>query len=460
MAKLGQHAVVLGASMGGMLAARVLADFYQTVTVVERDVLPDDPTNRRGVPQGRHVHALLRRGGQIIDELFPGILNELVAAGAPVLDDGDFSKIWMSVGGHQLIRVGTARDRQAMTMYVPSRPFLECHVRRRLRAVPNVTILSGLDAAEMTSSADRNRVTGVRVVNRDSGAEQELTADLVIDAMGRGAHTPNLLESLGYGRPIEDQIVMRTCYVSQPLRIPPGIVEQLVAVGAAPGRPTGMFLLGYENDTWIFTVFGMVGHEPPGDLAGMLSFAQEYTPAHVLAAVRAAEPLGEVIRHRMPSSQWRRYDKMRRFPEGLLVCGDAICSFDPIYGQGMTVSALDAVALRDCLVRSRHDLARRYFRAAAKSIGVAWRMGAGSDLAFPEVQGRRSLSTRMTNRLADWVLTACESDAVVVEKFFRVNNLIDPPVRLMHPSFISRVAAVNLRRRQGDHAISATAAAR
>ena len=460
MAKLGQRAVVLGASMGGMLAARVLADFYQTVTVVERDVLPDDPTNRRGVPQGRHAHALLRRGGQIIDELFPGILNELVAAGAPVLDDGDLSKIWMSVGGHQLIRVGTARDQQAMTMYAPSRPFLECHVRRRLRAVPNVTILSGLDAAAMTSSADRNRVTGVRVVNRDSGAEQELTADLVIDAMGRGAHTPNLLESLGYGRPVEDKIVMRTCYVSQPLRIPPGTVEQLVAVGAAPGRPTGMFLLGYENDTWIFTVFGMVGHEPPGDLAGMVSFAQEYTPAHVLAAVRAAEPLGEVIRHRMPSSQWRRYDKMRRFPEGLLVCGDAICSFDPIYGQGMTVSALDAVALRDCLVRGRHDLARRYFRAAAKSIGVAWRMGAGSDLAFPEVQGRRSLSMRVTNRLADWVLTACESDAVVVEKFFRVNNFIDPPVRLMHPSFISRVAAVNLRRRQGDHATWATAAAR
>ena len=460
MAKLGQRAVVLGASMGGMLAARVLADFYQTVTVVERDVLPDDPTNRRGVPQGRHAHALLRRGGQIIDELFPGILNELVAAGAPVLDDGDLSKIWMSIGGHQLTRVGTVRDQPAMTVYAPSRPFLDCHVRRRLRAVPNVTILSGLDAAAMTSSADRNRVTGVRVVNRDSGAEQELTADLVIDAMGRGAHTPNLLESLGYGRPVEEHIVMRTCYVSQPLRIPQGTVEQLVAVGAAPGRPTGMFLLGYENDTWIFTVFGMVGHEPPGDLAGMVSFAQEYTPAHVLAAVRAAEPLGEVIRHRMPSSQWRRYDKMRRFPEGLLVCGDAICSFDPIYGQGMTVSALDAVALRDCLVRGRHDLARRYFRAAAKSIGVAWRMGAGSDLAFPEVQGRRSLSMRASNRLADWVLTACESDAVVVEKFFRVNNFIDPPVRLMHPSFISRVAAVNLRRRPGDHATWATAAAR
>ena len=458
MTKLGHHAVVLGASMGGLLAARVLADFYQNVTVVERDVLPTDTANRRGVPQGRHAHALLRRGGQIIDELFPGFLDELVAAGTPVIADGDLSKIWMSVRGHQLVRVGMARDRQAMTMYIPSRPLLECHVRRRLSAIPNVTILGGLDAAEMTSTSDGNSVTGVRVIDRDSGAERKLTADLVVDAMGRGAHTPAFLESLGYGRPVEDHIVMRTCYASQQLRIPPGTVEQLVGISAAPGRPTGMFLLGYENDTWMFTVFGMVGHEPPGDLTGMLSFAQEYGPAHVLAAVRAAEPLGEVTRHRMPSSQWRRYDKMRRFPDGLLVCGDAICSFDPTYGQGMTVSALDAVALRDCLRRGRHNLARRYFRATAKSIGVAWRMGAGSDLAFPEVEGRRSLSTRASNRLADWVFTACESDAVIVEKFFRVNNLIDPPVRLMHPSFISRVAAVNLRRRQGDHAASPIAA--
>ena len=204
---------------------------------------------------------------------------------------------------------------------------------------------------------------------------------------------------------------------------------------------------------------GMVGHEPPGDRAGMLSFAQNYTPAHLLAAVRAAEPVVEVARHRLPSSQWRRYDKMRRFPDGLLVTGDAICSFNPVYGQGMTVSALDAVALRDCLRRGIHDLPRRYFRAAAKSIGVAWQMAAGTDLGIPEVEGRRSLATRVTNRCADWVLTACESDALIAERFFRVKSFIDPPVRLMHPSFISRVAIANLRRRQGERARSASAAA-
>jgi 2-polyprenyl-6-methoxyphenol hydroxylase-like FAD-dependent oxidoreductase len=452
MPVLGERAIVLGASMGGLLAARVFAEFFRTVTVVERDVLPDDPANRRGVPQGRHVHALLPSGAQILDELFPGILDELVAGGAPVWDDADASKLYVCFGGHEFLRSGTlAIDPKATAMYMASRPFLEYHIRRRLRAIGNVTIHGGQDVAELTSTTDRERVTGVRVVDRAGGAEQELTADLVMDAMGRAAHTPAFLESLGYGRPAEDHIVMHTTYASQRLRIPPGTLkEKLSLIGAAPGRPTGMFLLGYENDSWIFTVFGMVGREPPRDLAGMLSFAREYAPPHLLAAVRAGEPIGPVVQHRMPSSQWRRYDKMRRFPAGLLVCGDAICSFNPVYGQGMSVAALDAAALRNCLRRGVNDLARRYFRATAKSIGVAWQIAAGSDLAFPEVEGRRTPSMRMTSGLVDWVQAACESDAVVGGQFFRVTALLDPPARLLNPRFLYRVATVNLGRRQRD----------
>ncbi len=449
MATVGDHAVVLGASMSGLLAARVLSDFYRTVTVVERDVLPAEPVNRRGIPQGRHVHALLGRGGQIIDEFFPGFLRELVDEGAITLDDGDFSKIYISFGGHVLVRSGFAQRTDA-PMHLSSRPFLEYHVRRRLLAIPNVTILDGHDVVDLTPTSDRTRVAGVQVASRADESERQLTGDLVVDVMGRGSRTPAFLEGIGYERPAEDHVVMRITYASQLMRIPPADVERVVVIGAAPGRPRGMFLSSYENDQWMFTVWGMLGNEPPAELAGMLDFASDYAPPHVLAAVRAGEPLGEVVRHRMPSSQWRRYDKLRRFPDGLLVCGDAICSFNPVYGQGMTVGALDALALRDCLRSGGQDLARRYFRKAAKSIAVAWQMAAGNDLAFPEVEGRRSMSTRVANRCTDWVLGICSYDVVVAEKFFRVNNFLDSPVRLLHPAFIFRLATASRRRRRRD----------
>lgn len=450
MPMLGERAVVLGASMGGLVAARVLADFFETVTVVERDALPDNAGVRRGVPQARHLHVLLLRGAQILDELFPGFLDDLVAQGVPVWNDGDLSKMHLSFGGHEVIRSGTLPTGPSeLAVYSPSRTLLEWQVRQRLRAIANVTILECHDAAEVTSTADRSRITGVRVVHRDGGAERLLTADVVMDATGRGARTPALLQSLGYGRPVEENIVMHTTYVSQLLRIPKGaLMEKVVDIGPAPGRPTGMFLTGYENDTWMFTVFGMAGHEPPRSLAGMLSFAEGYCPAHLRAAVRAGEPVGAPSQHRMPSSQWRRFDKMARFPAGLLVCGDAICSFNPVYGQGMTVAALQAIALRDCLSRGVDDLPRRYFRASAKPVGVAWRMAAVSDLAFPEVQGRRTGSMRLIVRLVDWVLAACESDPVVAAVFFKVNSLMVHPVRLLYPTIVSRVVLRNMLRRR------------
>jgi 2-polyprenyl-6-methoxyphenol hydroxylase-like FAD-dependent oxidoreductase len=312
----------------------------------------------------------------------------------------------------------------------------------------NVTIICGHQVIELTATPDRQRVNGVRVVSRDNHSQREMTADIVVDAMGRGALTPVLLESLGYRRPVEDHIVMHTNHVSQLLRIPPGTLsEMLVDIGPAPDRPAGMFLSGYENNTWMFTVFGMVGHKPPGELAGMLSFAEEYCPAHLHAAIRAAEPIGDVARHHMPSSQWRRYDKMSRLPDGVLVCGDAMCSFNPIHGQGMTVAALEAMALRECLRRGDIDLPRRYFRASAKPVGVAWQMVASLDLAFPAVAGRRSRWLRVATRLVDWALTASESDPFVAVRFFRVNSLIDSPIRLLHPAFACRTVAINVRRR-------------
>lgn len=448
METLRDHAVVLGASMGGLLAARVLADFYDRVTVVERDTLPMDPVNRRGVPQGRLIHAIQSRGTQILDELFPGFRDELAAGGAASWEDGDLSRIRISVGGHQMTRSGRAPNPPSLSF--PSRPFLEWNVRRRVWALPNVTILEGHDVAGLTATPDRDRVTGARVVRRDDDRETTLTADLVVDATGRGSRTPTFLEELGYGRPPEDELVVHLAYACQLLRIAPGAVEeQMIALFPEPGRPKMFALFGYENDMWMVAVGTMAGLEPPSHRADMLSFAADFAPADALDAVRAAEPLGEVAHYRVPSNRWRRYDKMSRTPDGLLVIGDAVCSFNPIYGQGMTVAAIEATVLRDCLRRGNKDLPRRFFRATARHVRVAWQTAVGSDLALPEVAGPRPLTMRITNAYLERVMTATENDPVVAGQFMRVIGMIDPPSRLLRPSILRRVAHT-LRRRRTD----------
>ena len=261
MGAVGRQAVVLGASVGGLLAARVLADSFAKVTVIERDVLPDGAATRRGAPQAHHPHALLTKGAHILDQLFPGLLSALVDHGAPVWDDGDWSKLYMSIAGHVMLRHGLAAfDHNQMAMYFPSRPLLEAAIRRRVEAVDNVDIRDGTDVAELTVTADRRRVTGVTVTDGDGTASQDLEADLVVDAMGRSAHTPALLDRLGYGRPDELHVKSRICYVSQPLQLKPNSLhEMIVNIHPVPGRPTGMFLTINENDTAIFTVFSIGG---------------------------------------------------------------------------------------------------------------------------------------------------------------------------------------------------------
>ncbi|MEZ0365434.1 FAD-dependent oxidoreductase [Mycobacterium sp. pUA109] len=446
MTKRGDHAVVLGASMAGLLATRVLADFYNRVTVVERDTLPTEPVNRRGVPQGRMIHALLSRGSEILDDLFPGFTGELAAGGVPIWNDGDFSRMCISVGGHHAVRFGTSAN--APSVFFPSRPMLECTVRQRVRGIANVTILASHDATDLTATPRRDRVTGVVVVDRDSGREAPLTADLVVDATGRGSRAPIFLENLGYGRPSEDELMVHLAYACQQLRIAPGAVkEHLIGIFPAPGQPKMFGLVENENDTWMFAVGAMAGAKPPRERAEMIEFVGDFAPVHALDAIRAGEPLGDVCHYHVPSNRWRRYDEMSRFPKGFLVTGDAICSFNPIYGQGMTVAAIEALALRDCLARGDWDLPRRFFRAAAKPITVAWKTAVGSDLALPEIAGHRPLSMRISNAYLNWVLNACETDPDVAAQFVRITGMVDPPSRLLRPRFVVHVAKAQPRGR-------------
>lgn len=435
------QAVVVGASMGGLLAARVLADVYTDVIIVERDTLPTCPADRRGVPQGRQPHVLLARAAQILDELFPGILAELVAAGAPVWNDGDLSKLFARFGGHHLVGTGQIPDPSALVNYYPSRALVECAVRQRLLAGHrNVRILEGHDLLGLTATRQSNAVTGVRIARRADREESVLAADLVVDATGRGSRAPVFLEQLGYQRPVEDELTVQTAYASQVVHLPDGqLHENLVAIMPDAQHSRGFFMFRSEDDTWRIGAGAIAGVEPPADRDGILALADLLAPPHIAAAARAADPLTEVAHYRVPSNRWRRFDTMPGTPDGLVVLGDAVCSFNPIYGQGMTVAAIESLILRDCVQQGDDRLPQRFFGSAARKVKVAWQTAVGSDLALPQIQGPRSLSTRLSNAYIDWVLTAAETDPAVAQQFLRVTGMLDSPAALFGPSFVARV---------------------
>ena len=438
-------AVVCGASMGGLLAARVLADFYDTVTVVERDVLPENTTQRRGVPQGKHLHMMLSRGTRILGELFPGLPDELAAAGAPVLDGSDPSRFYLRVGEHVLCRTGQFADPGAITMRLASRPLLETVIRRRVRAIENVTVLDGRDVVEPIMAGDR--VSAVRVVDRASAAESVLDADLTVDSTGRSARTPAFLEAHGYERPTEQSYPVGLTYSSQFFRVPPGSIAETVAViGPTLERSTGGGLLVYENDTVILTMIGVAGRRLPTDLPGLMELAADLLPAQITTALRAAEPIAGVSTQHYPASVWRRYDKLSRFPKGFLVVGDAVCSFNPVYGQGMTSAALQARALRDCLAApATDDLSHRFFRATVRKLAPIWQANRLNDFAVSPVTGWRSFAQRALNWQTDKVMAAAAVDIRLAEAFVRILQLIEPSTTLFRPSMLMRVIKGNRR---------------
>jgi 2-polyprenyl-6-methoxyphenol hydroxylase-like FAD-dependent oxidoreductase len=443
MRKIGDHAVVLGAGMAGLLAARVLSDGYARVTILERDPLPGTAADRRGVPQGRHAHLLVPRGTEILDGLFPGLLDELAAAGVPVVRD--FSEFRFAPVGRPL----NLRGRPAGPFVCPAgRPFLEDRVRARVRARPTVAIVDRCEVVGLATDPARDRVTGVRVVRAGGDAEECVDADLVVDATGRGSRTPNWLAAIGYDRPPEEKLTIQLKYATRHLRRRPGALggAKIIGIGAEPGRPTGLVMFAQEDDRWILTAIGYHGHHPPTDPDGFLAFIEAIAPPDVFAAIRDAEPLGGIVGHRFPANVRRRYDRLRRFPDGLLVIGDAAGSTNPAYALGMTVAAVQAAALRETLGGGDRGLARRFHRAAAKPAGVAWQLAVGGDLALPSVPGPRPLAGRVLNAYVARVQAAAVHDPVIAERLLRIVSLQDPPTRMFRPSTAVPVLLRSLRR--------------
>lgn len=442
-----QSAVVCGASMSGLLAARVLAEACDTVTVIERDILPDRVSQRPGVQQGLHLHMLLSSGLGALEDLLPGIGAELRAQGAPVLDTRDLSQAYLEINGHVLCRHGAVADPEAIQVVLASRPLLESVVRERIRALSNVTFLDGHDVIEPTLSG--RTVTGVKVGSRRAARTFEVPADVVVDSSGRSARTPAFLEAHGFGRPVEQTYRVQLSYASQLFRVPGGLLHEKAAViSPTLHRPTGAGMLANENGTVIFTLIGIGGQRLPADLPSVLERAARLLPRRISSALKAAEPLGELHHRRYPASVWRRYDKLASFPAGLLVMGDAVCSFNPVYGQGMTSAAQQARALRKAIAdHDFPDLSRAYFRTAARRIAPVWHANRLNDFAVTPETGWSMWPQRAFNAYTTAYMAAASDDAGLTEAFLRVLQGRESGFTLASPVRAARVVAHSVRRR-------------
>jgi 2-polyprenyl-6-methoxyphenol hydroxylase-like FAD-dependent oxidoreductase len=437
--KLGDHVVVLGASMAGLLAARVLTDVYRKVTVIDRDAMPEIGVQRRGVPQGRHHHYLYPRGRAVLEELFPGFTAHAVQAGA---SSGDvLGRCRWLLSGHRLQQADIG-----LTGLIASRPFLEGQLRARVQALPGVTFLERADIVGLLTTAGR-RVTGVQVRDPE-GEVRQVPADLVVDATGRGSRTPVWLAELGYQPPVEDRIEIGLGYATRTYRLRPGALgpDLLILTSGTPDNPRVGVLSTTESGHHLVTLGGLPDDYPPTDPGGFEAFAASLPFADISEAIAGAQPLDNPVAFRFPASVRRRYERLSQFPDGLLVIGDAVCSLNPVYGQGMTVAANQVLVLRRLLAHGTNPDPMRYFQSIASTVDPPWDFAVGADWALLGVPGHRTSKVRKANTYLSALLAAAGSDAVLATAFIRVMGLLDRVEGLLRPDRVVRVWWFNQRK--------------
>jgi 2-polyprenyl-6-methoxyphenol hydroxylase-like FAD-dependent oxidoreductase len=443
-APIGKQAVVVGAGMAGLTAARSLADFFERVIILENDALPNEAAHRPGTPQSRHLHGLLAGGLQALSRLFPGFEDSLSRTGAVRLRMGY---------DYRLERPGydpfPQRD-LGVSVFSMTRPLLEFTVRKRLGEFRNIELRESCRAQEFIPAPDNGAVTAVRCRNSDRGSET-LPADLVIDASGHGGLTLTLLRSMGWPLPEETSIGVDIGYATAVFDVPEDAPPDWMGAATLPSYPDNKragLILPVESKLWILTLGGRYDEKPPADWDGFLTFARRLRTPTVHNAIRRAKPSSEIAQFGFKASCWRHFERLEKFPRALLPFGDAICRFNPIYGQGMSVAALEAVALHRLLTaRSAESdgdekLAREFFAEAEKLIDTPWSAAAIPDFIDPRTEGQRPSDFENSLKFSAALLKLAAEDAAVHKLFIEVQSLLKPRSAYRDPELVRRIKAV------------------
>ena len=430
---------MIGGGIAGLLAARVLTNHFERVTLIERDQLPAGMRARKGIPQGRMPHVMMPRGEQIIERLFPGYSRELEAAGAVALR--------MPVDALVLTPAGWMDRRSTgWPMHSASRPLFEGVLHRRVRDLPGVTILDGHDVTALLTSPDRRQVTGM-VLRRlnDPAGTTELVADLIVDASGRSSRAPAWLAEAGYPAPTTTRVDPDVGYAARIYRIPPDFSadwQVVLLFSQPPSMPRTGFLLPIEDRQWMLGLMGAAGQHPPTDEDGFAAFIRSLRHPIIADVLASAEPVTPIRAYRGTANLLRHYERMARRPERFVVLGDGVCAFNPVYGQGMTTAAIAAETLDACLGRQRLDgLAQRFQRRLARRNADPWMLSTSEDLRFPATTGMNvNIMTRLMHRYLDRLVPVVLQDQRIAEIYLQVFGMLARPSALFAPRILAAVA--------------------
>lgn len=435
-----ERALVLGGSVAGLLAARVVSDHASEVVIVERDELAEGPAARRGVPQGDQVHGLLARGLEQIESLFPGITKEMLDDGAEAADPGVDLRWYVNGRRKPPSPIGEG--------VACTRPFLEWHLRRRLLALAGVRVVRGR-AQGLTMSA--GRIDGVALSGKDGTEGEHLGGDLVVDCTGRSTRIEEWLRAIGYDPPPRRTVNVDLGYASRLYPRGPddrlGDARAIISITEVLERPRGAAVFPVEGGRWLVTVGGYHHDRPTSSPADFAARLEEDPCVPLRQFAHRDDAVSDVTPFRYPSSVRRDFDRCRRLPGGLVAAGDSVASFNPIYGQGMTSAALHAATLGAYLASGSppHEPAIRYFRKLRPVINSVWTLSTSADFRLPHVTGDRPPGLWATHRINDLYTKATLRDADLHGLFLRVLNLQARPETMARPDNLARALLASRR---------------
>jgi 2-polyprenyl-6-methoxyphenol hydroxylase-like FAD-dependent oxidoreductase len=437
---LGQRAIVIGAGIGGLSAAGALSPYFEDVVVLERDQLPSSAASRAGTPQDRHSHGLLAGGLQALSELFPGFAKDLTDAGAVTVNA--FRDIQ-----YERPDIGALPRRDlAKSILCFSRPLIEQVLRQRLAALGNVDLRSQCRATEIVPAAIP---LSVRVVDFGSGAAT-FTADLIIDASGRGVPTLALLDALGWERPHETVVGIDISYTTVRLQRPaatPPNAKLLYTFPNPPDLVQGALLQPIEDGQCLVTLAGWGTTEHPESWDDFLAALRRLQTPTIYDAIRDLPPPDGLKHFVFDESRWRHFEQLGKLPHGVLPVADALCRFNPVYGQGMSIAARQAKLLHDTLARVAKEpdpitaLQAKFMTEVAPLLQAPWVMGVNADFAFPGTRGQRPENYEESRQFEAALFQAAVADPVVQRAFSDVVQLIEPFELFQDPDIQIRIKA-------------------